>query len=77
MGHCQVSDMEPVVSVVEASSAWCSLKRHAYLIKPDGAGLFRCAWPFDGHYASIVYWCVWCPLMGLAYANKTAAVGFV
>ena len=77
MGHYQVSDTEPIVSVVEASSACCSLKCYAYLSKPDGVGLFRCAWPFDGHYASIVYWCVWCPLKGLAYANKTAAVGFV
>ena len=40
--------MGPIVHVVETSNAWCPLKYHAYLIKPDGTGLFRCAWLFDG-----------------------------
>ena len=31
------------------------LRCHAYLSKLDGACLFRCAWPFDLHYALIIH----------------------
>ena len=50
--------MGPTVGVAETSHAWCPLKCHAYLRKPDGARLFECAWPFDEHYQLIIHYCV-------------------
>ena len=56
------------------------LKRGTYwnvrmVVKPDGAGLFRCAWTFAGNYVLILRYCV--ISTEISCILKPDAIGFV